>query len=231
MFALVKRDFMAIPYYVYIVFMLFPIILLFIGLNVLFTAVVIAVGFWATIYGVERHRKAEQFFVSLPVSRLELISARYASTFIVLGMMIGYSYLLSHGLLYIDSSIIVPDGVTTYIMICLAVLLVSIVLPNAYLFRSYQLPLYTVSIQFFIYLIVANSLYSTYSLNENISYDTGDESVLFTFVSRPWATELVRFIEYYLPSYSLVWLTLITIIVFAGSFSLSYFAYRRQNVG
>lgn len=234
MLSLVKRDFMAIPYRTYLAFLLLPFPLFLLDFHILFTSVIITITFWAMIYGMERHRKAERFFLSLPVSRLMIVQTRYMTAFIMLFLMIGYSYLLTIVIFHWDESksiIIVPDGVTLYIMICLAVIFVSLILPNSYLYKSYVMPVLILAVQLIIFILLSSELFVSYTLNTNISYDTGDESLLFTYERGPWVTELIGMIEYYLPSYSLVWLTLITIIVFAGSFSLSYFAYRRQNVG
>lgn len=234
MFALVKRDFLAIPYYVYLLFLLLPIPLLLLDLGILFTSVIMTVIFWAIVYGSERYRKTERFFVSLPISRHSVITARYIATFFVLFVMIGYTYLLTIAIYYWDESrliIVVPDGVTLYIIICLALIFISLVLPNSYLFASYQMPVYIVSVQFFILLFLSGEVFLYYSLNKNLSYDTGNEATLFIYERGPWVSELSGMIQYYLPIYPFVSLAILTVVIVGGSYWVSIIAYRQMNIG
>lgn len=228
MLSMIRRDFTAIPLFLYCLFLIFGFIFIHLQWGLLLSAAIITLLIFATFLSAERYRHVEQFFVSLPVSRFQLVLGRYINVAIVLSS--SFTILLIMQIIFkpLNGNLYIPTGKEIYVLLCSLLILFALSVPYSFIFSSYKITLAFIAVQFVIVTFIFSKRMLQHLFTTRIETETNTESVFFTYERYAWDFEFSLLIEH---NVSLTVLTIVTIATVIGSIALSYRLYKHKRIG
>lgn len=224
MISLVKRDLMLARPWEYLIFIFAISVFLFMDFAPDTVLIVVLLVLVVTFFFYDHYYKLNRYFHSLPIKPSMIILSRYISSFLILIATLGFQYIFIKVITLFQPNIYYQYTLEDiFILVCLATVIISLVIPIYQLFKSFFLA----SIVTFSFMMLAIMSFTMLSIITEIEKSV-DEDIIFTVNSSQLS--FLDTVKLYITTEHFTLIGSSTLGLFIISVLLSIFIYKRRNL-
>lgn len=221
MISLIKKDLMLARPWEYIVLASVIIMMQLTRFSPEVFAIVIFIVLTITLFFYDHYYKMNRYVGSLPINKSTVIISRYISSFIFVIAILGLQYVTVNIASIFSASYYLYTLSDLLILICLATIIISIIMPIYHIFKSF----YVASVVNFSFFMIAGIGFM-YLSSEKVIDETGDTIFTVTFTQLSLLDTIKLYIKTEL--FGIIGLLVLSLLIISYLFSV--FIYKRKNI-